>query len=142
MSLPKLQQLVGYGGRILVLPNPNYFPAYLTQHHTISLVATAVGFDLVQPPLTVRLGNHEMLGTPVPEAAIHEHCNLHFHKDNIRTARQVTPVSAETNTAPVKFPAQGNLWLGIANRLGLHRSADDIGGGLGTVIHSRSEVSK
>ncbi len=142
MSLPKLQQPVGYGGRILMFPNPNHFPAYLTQHHIISRVATAVGCDLVQPPLTVRLGNHEMLGAPMPEAAIHEHCNLHSHKNNVRTAGQVTPVSAETNTAPVEFPAQGSLWLGVANRLGLHRSADDIGGGLGTVVHSRSEVSK
>ena len=83
-----------------------------------------------------------MLGTPMPEAAVHEHCNLHSHKDNVRTARQITPVSAESNTAPMQFPAQGDLWLGIANCLGLHGSTDDIGGGLGTVIHSGSEVSK
>ena len=83
-----------------------------------------------------------MLGTPMPEAAIDEYCNLRSHKDNVRTAGQVPPVSAESNTAPVKFPAQGNLWLGVANRLALHRSADDVGRSLGTVTHSRSEVSK
>ena len=142
MSPPKLLRPVGHSGRILVFPNPNHFPANLTQHDTISLVATAVGVDLVQPPLTVCLGNHEMLGAPMPEAATHEHCNLHSHKGNVRTAKQITPVSAEPNTAPVKFPAQGNLWLGVANRLSLHGPADDIGGGLGTVTHSRSEASK
>lgn len=141
MSLLKLLQSVSHGCRILVPPNPNHFPANLMQHSTI-LVATAVGVDLVQPALTVCLGNSEMLGAPVPEEAIHKHCNLHSPKDNDRTARQITPVSAEPNTAPVKFPARDNLWLGVANRLSLQRPADDIGGGLGTVTHTRSEASK
>ena len=83
-----------------------------------------------------------MLGAPVPEAAIDEHCDLHSDKHNVRTARQVAPVNAESDTPPVKFPAQGKLWLGVANRLGLHGPADDIGGGLRTVTHSTSEVSK
>ena len=83
-----------------------------------------------------------MLWTPMPETAIHEHCNLHSHKDNVRTPRQVTPVNAESNPAPVKFAAQGYLWLSVANRLSLHRPADDVRGGLGAVTHSRTEVSK
>ena len=124
---------------ILMLPDPYWRPAHFAKRVRIPLIAQSVVTDLRQPPLTVRFGSDEMYRTPVPEAAVYEHRNLHSHEDDVRTSGQIISVKTESNATMVQFPAQRSLRCGVPSCLGLHRSTNDLRGGAGTVVHSRRE---
>lgn len=50
---------------------------------------------------------------PVPEAAVNENRGLILRENDVRSARQITAVQAETVTEPVQRPPHRNFRLSV-----------------------------
>lgn len=103
-------------GRILVLPDADHRLAEILQMSAGLPVAFLVPSKLVRPPELVVRRPRRVDRTDVPEAAVHEDCDLRAREDDIRSASRQPrkgALDAEPSTAGVHHPAQRDFRGGI-----------------------------
>jgi hypothetical protein len=105
--------------RFSVLPNPHDEPTRIREHCVRVSVSLDVLVELRTPPNCIVLWVGPVLGAAVPEATVDKNGKPLAREDNVCAAaqsgyrRNVDPVA---KAAPVEFPTQGELWLGVPIR--------------------------
>jgi len=82
-ALNDLRNAASGSSRILMLPDSDDPPAGLFEASVRVAVAPHVAFDLLTPPRRVALGPRCVVGTPVPEAAVHENDDARPGEDDV-----------------------------------------------------------
>jgi len=94
-----------------VLPHVQHVPAEFAERGVLGSVAVDVAVEFGLPPVPVVAWQRAVLGTAVPEAAIHEHSDLRPGEHDVRTAGKLGMVRLETQTPAVELAAQRDLWF-------------------------------
>jgi hypothetical protein len=105
-----------------MFPKPEDHPSCGVQVAVHACIALYVASDLLLPEAGVRLRRCRMLGTTVPETAIHEYCDTHATKHEIRLARQTHPEPV-SQTFPPQRRAEQALGLCISSADSRHAAA-------------------
>jgi len=113
--------------RVLALPYTQGQPTRLSKSSIGIAVALSVPFELVPPPLCIRLRPSGVFWTSVPKAAIDEDGNSSPGKDDISLPADFLdrpPMHEISQTSLVKSPAQFHLARRVAHALRCHAGAD------------------
>jgi len=130
--------------RVFVLPHTHSFPAGVGQQLIRLSIALTVPPDLLSPVRGVRLSNRVVVGAPVPETPIDEHCDLRTGKDEIRSSSHAsnrTAVDVVPHAKRVNNPAQRELRACIAPSVPPHARLDASRGSPGFVLAHRLDAS-
>lgn len=71
-----------------MFPDPQHPPARATQRPRHQSIASPICRQLPLPERPIVLRLRRVLGTAMPETAVHEHCELEFGKDEIRLSKE------------------------------------------------------
>lgn len=116
--------LRGLGGRS-VLKKSDDPPAILNQSRIISSVPLDVARKLGPPVAAIRLRDLSVLGALMPEAAIHEDCDLRASEDHVGPdtprAEFEQQIFAKSQPKPLELRAQRQLGRRIRAAIRLHR---------------------
>ena len=88
-----------------MLPNSNYLPTRPVKSRGLHTISALIIRDLLKPPLGVGLWRREVLGAPVPIAAVNEDRDTLGAEDDIGLAtepRDGTRVLSESKPEPVQ----------------------------------------
>jgi hypothetical protein len=92
--------------RILVFPYADHMPPGVVKRFIGRTIAAAVRFDLLAPPIRVRLGPRRMLRAAVPEATVDEHGQTGAREENVcspaRMMRERSSVDEESEPTAVQ----------------------------------------
>lgn len=93
----------------LVFPHVHHVPAKFGEGGVLGPVAVDVAVEFGPPPVSVVTWQRAVLGTAVPEAAVHEHSDLHSREHDVRTTRKAGMVHPEPQAPAVELAAQHDL---------------------------------
>ncbi len=120
----RLDNLVGCLIRIVVLPHAKHSPASLTKSSVCISITQLIGKDLFLPEPGGLAGRWSVvLRTSMPEASVHEHCQLHFGEGEISRSPHTLDrliVDAVPQTACVCGRPQCKLRPGVPMSIGSH----------------------
>jgi hypothetical protein len=126
-----------------VLPHPDHEPAGCRKRTIGLAVALNVAFELVPPPVCIRLWTRRVERAHVPEAAIDEDDHLDRPEHDVSAAtdtRKGSLVDSIAKAEPMQLLANAKLRLRIAAALALHAASDHIGGGTRTCHQIEAKV--
>src|SRR5689334_3477103 len=86
--------------RVVVFPASQHKPPTLSEDAISLTVTLHISSDLRDPEFRVRLRRREMLGTSMPEATVHEDCDLRGNEDHVRSPRE--PLNGPTRQSVAK----------------------------------------
>jgi hypothetical protein len=112
---------------ILVLPDPNNSPTSGRERSVVASVSIEVAAQLGLPVGGVRRWQDAVLRAPVPEAAIHEHCDALTGKHEIGATpqtRQRRDMLAKPKAESVHRRSHGYLRASVPRAVSLHDAPD------------------
>lgn len=107
-----------------MFPDSQNEPATILQHQGLPPITPSVVFDLLCPPLAVRLRREEMVRTTVPIAPIDKHADALRGKDDICRDSEIigrTTVLPKAKSLSKENATKCNFRLGVSPWDGLHR---------------------
>ena len=106
-----------------MFPYVHHRPAQLGELLIFTPVPINIPLEFFSPPIAVVFWHDKMLGTRMPEAAVHKDRYSSRSEDNIWPAREISVIYSESKTTTVQLSAYQRFWSrgGCAHLLHLPR---------------------
>jgi hypothetical protein len=104
-----------------VFPHADHCPSLFFEERGLASVPINSGLNLFLPPVSIRLGQGEVLFAAMPKATINEHTHLLSGKDNVgctAKARLRSALLPESDASRVEGSAQTSLGITAPRQVG------------------------